>query len=229
MNQHTHAQTDLVSEYLNSPPRALSERLKTLRSENREQSLTVGEMINVIGKGGFGVLFLLLSMPSALPLPAAGYSTPFGVAIAILGLQMILGRRTPWIPSRFEKFKLKQEFSEKMLNFTIRFMEKFEHWIRPRFSFLCKGYWAIFMGSLIVIMACLMILPIPLTNTVPAMMVFFMALGLTENDGCCCLLACGFASCAVILYTFIIYMVYTYGLTWIINLKEIIFMKLGLN
>jgi len=65
-----------------------------------------GEVFERIGDRGFGVLLIILSLPSALPVPAPGYSTPFGILIAVLALQMIAGRTTPWLPERAARTKL---------------------------------------------------------------------------------------------------------------------------
>lgn len=218
-----------IADEATSTSKSLSERLNILREENRKHKLSIGKMVDVIGREGFGVLLLFLSMPSALPIPAAGYSTPFGIAIVLLGTQMVFRRRTPWLPHRVERIEFGKEFTDKMLNFSIWFLEKFEHWIKPRFTFFCRGQWETVMGILIVLMACLMILPIPLTNTAPAMVIFFMALGLTENDGICCALATALAGCAVIVYAFVIYMVVTYGISWLMQLKDVIFGYFGFN
>ncbi|HAN45257.1 MAG TPA: hypothetical protein DCQ32_01750 [Cyanobacteria bacterium UBA8156] len=66
------------------------------------QELTVGEdpgqVLPTAGDRAFGLLFVLLSLPSALPIPASGYSTPFGVVVLILALQWLVGRPSPWLP-----------------------------------------------------------------------------------------------------------------------------------
>ena len=69
-----------------------------LAREHSAVGLTLGEVFQRIGDRGFGLLLIVLSLPSALPIPAAGYSTPFGIIIAVLALQMLAGRTSPWIP-----------------------------------------------------------------------------------------------------------------------------------
>ncbi|MBT5692093.1 MAG: exopolysaccharide biosynthesis protein, partial [Opitutae bacterium] len=40
---------------------------------------------------GFGILLMMFALPSALPVPAPGYSIPFGIILALLAGQLILG------------------------------------------------------------------------------------------------------------------------------------------
>jgi hypothetical protein len=64
-----------------------------------EHSDTLGELRTALWDRGFGLSMLLLSLPSALPVPAPGYSTPFGIALVGLAAQMMMGRPTPWLPA----------------------------------------------------------------------------------------------------------------------------------
>ena len=58
----------------------------------------ISEVARAVGEKGFGMLLVVLSLPSALPVPAPGYSTPFGLVMALIALQMVCGRRTVWLP-----------------------------------------------------------------------------------------------------------------------------------
>ena len=71
-------------------------------------------------------------------------------------------------------------------------------------------------------MACLMILPIPLTNTAPAMVIFIIGVAMTEDDGLGMLAACGLAVCAVLLYIGVFWAISYYGLQGVDELKEIV-------
>jgi hypothetical protein len=71
-------------------------------------------------------------------------------------------------------------------------------------------------------MAFLMMLPIPLTNTFPAIVIFIIGVGLAEEDG---LLALGafFIGCfALFLYAGIIYLVLTQGAEAIEPIRDLI-------
>lgn len=149
-----------------------------------QKDTTIGELIERIGDRGFGLLLLILAFPAALPIPAPGYATPFGILMIILGTQIIKGRSTPWLPERFQKRKL----SFSMLNFAMtkgRFLFKIvEFFIRPRLSKVAKSRnFLRLIGFIIVLMAAMMSLPIPLTNTAPSFVIFMLAAGMLEEDG----------------------------------------------
>ena len=98
---------------------------RLLSSQDDANGITLNNVFSQVGDKGFGVLLVVLAIPSALPVPAAGYSTPFGILIAILSLQMIFGRSTLWLPSRAKKIKLKRELFRKMVHSTNLFFKSF--------------------------------------------------------------------------------------------------------
>lgn len=145
---------------------------------------TVGELIALIGDRGFGLLLLLLALPAALPVPAAGYGTPFGIVMVLLGAQMVAGRATPWVPDSFKARTL----SHRMLSFSVRNaglpLRAVELFIRPRMSGLARSKAFLRgIGACVILLAALMSLPIPLTNTAPSFVIFMLAAGILEEDG----------------------------------------------
>lgn len=208
---------------------SLSETFKDLQSSQvSDEGIEMGRIFDAVADRGFGFILMLLALPSALPVPAPGYSTPFGIAIALLGAQMILGRHVPWLPQKVRGLSLSKGVADKMLLTASRFLGKIEHFIQPRLRWFTSLQSRRLLGLLIIVMGSLMILPIPLTNTFPAMVVFAMALAILEEDGLvglgALLLGCG----AVILYAGIIYLVATQGVEAIDGIKDQIKDWLGL-
>ena len=191
-----------------------------LARENSEAGLTLGEVFRRIGDRGFGLLLIVLALPSALPLPAAGYSTPFGILIAVLALQMLAGRTTQWLPERAARTKLHGKFIDVMLGFFAKFFSKVEFLIRPRLKWVGSRAGRAFLGLLVLIMACLMILPIPLTNTFPAFVIFLTGIGLTEEDGLFSIFAGILGVVSTALYAVVIYLFIRFGLEGIEMIKE---------
>ena len=71
-------------------------------------------------------------------------------------------------------------------------------------------------------MAVLMMIPIPLTNSFPAMVIFLIGVGLTEDDGIFAILACMVGIFAVLLYASLIWAMVTYGPEVVDTIKDTI-------
>ncbi len=76
--------------------------------EERPSQVTLADILLLAKERIFGFLLVILSLPSALPVPAPGYSTPFGILIFILAVQLIIGAKIPWLPQRMMNHPLKQ-------------------------------------------------------------------------------------------------------------------------
>ena len=204
----------------NNSQHTLSEELEQLLQNNRTGELSIGDLCSAINDKGFGLLLTILSLPSAFPIPAPGYSTPFGIAIALIGIQMLGGRRTVWLPKKIELFKIRFSITSKMIQVGTRFIHTLERFIRPRLHAVYSGIGVCLAALLIITMALLMILPIPLTNTFPAIVIFLIGVGLTEKDGLFGIIAYSLGIVAVTLYALIIFIIVTQGLPAIDQLKD---------
>jgi hypothetical protein len=207
----------------NAPFITLSEALKeVLAVEDDERGPCIGQIVDTVEDKGFGILFLVLSLPSALPVPAPGYSTPFGIAIVILAMQMLWGRHILWIPQRLRRIRLKKKTADSLVErgtITIRWLERF---IKPRHQWVSSTLGLRALSIVIICMGALMILPIPFTNTAPAMVIFFIGLGLAEDDGVLAVGAFALGCLAVALYACIIYLFCAHGPEAVTGLEEMV-------
>ena len=167
-----------------APHARLSTELNDFVAGLDDDDASIGDVLDAIADRGFGLILLILALPAALPLPAPGYATPFGLMMAILAVQMIRGRAIPWFPERVRQRRLsraKLQWTFKNAGIPLRFVE----WIiRPRLSGLARnrGFLAL-VGFVVLLMSLSMALPIPLTNTAPSFVIFVLAAGILEEDG----------------------------------------------
>lgn len=162
---------------------SLSEELRQILASAGKQRLTIGSLLASIGDRGFGLILMLLSLPSALPVPAPGYSTPFGLALLTLGVQMLAGRHRPWLPGWAQKVPIHDRLATGMLSGGAAFFSRVEHLIRPRLAFFKGRGGHVFAGLIVVAMGALMAIPLPGTNTAPAAVIFLVGAALSEEDG----------------------------------------------
>lgn len=166
----------------------LSDQIETLITTRQKVSL--GELLALFKNASFGMLLALIALPSALPLPAPGYSIPFGLMIVLLAGQILWGRTTPWFPSFCLKPSFKLTPYVKGIDKIRRFIEFFERFIHPRFTGVFWGKNRL-LGLALLLCGLLMCIPIPGTNTIPALAVFIMGLSITERDGLMALVGLG--------------------------------------
>ncbi len=156
-----------------------------LRVRAAERPITVREVLMILGGRGYSLLLIMLALPFATPVPLPGVSTPFGLAIALIALRLLLGQR-PWLPKRIQRRTLPADFFDKVLKLSgavIRFFEKF---LRPRLPGLTAYGWLRQVHALPLLLAAIVLmlpLPIPFSNTIPALVIVLMAGGLLERDG----------------------------------------------
>ncbi len=157
-----------------------------------ERSVTLGQVLEISRERVFGVFMVLLSLPSALPIPAPGYSTPFALVLLLLSTQLVIGAKSPWLPPKMLLQELNHPKLRPLWRRGLNWLGRLEILARPRWSLICtSGLGRGVLGILISLMAISMLIPIPATNTLPAMGIFITSFGLIEEDGLICLLGMG--------------------------------------
>ena len=152
--------------------------------ETRTENVTLAEIFALTEERIFGFLFVILALPSALPIPAPGYSTPFGIAMFCLAVQLIVGRDRPWLPEKMLKGSMKLTTVQSFVKKGLPWLKRIENVNKPRIPYICTSLpGRIIIGVAIALMSISMCIPIPGTNTLPAIGIFITAFGLLEDDG----------------------------------------------
>ena len=142
---------------------------------------------------------------------------------------MISGRRAVWLPQKIGTIRINPKLADKMIGSASRFLSKIERYIRPRQKWIRGRTGQASLALVVLIMACLMMLPIPLTNTFPAMVIFMIGVGLSEKDGLLAIGAFTLGCCAVLLYMGIVYIVLIQGVEAIEPIKDWIKSLVGIS
>lgn len=148
------------------------------------EQVTLADVLQLAGERTFGFLFVLLALPSALPVPAAGYSVPFGIVMLLLAVQLIIGAKTPWLPLRIMNHPISLSRVQGFVKSGIPWLQRIEQLSRPRLTPVCTSrVGRVVIGMAIALMAISMMIPIPGTNTLPAIGIFVTGFGLLDDDG----------------------------------------------
>jgi hypothetical protein len=201
----------------------LSLEVETIFREETAEAVSFQEILSRISVKSFGVLLPILALPSALPLPAPGYSTPFGIALIFLAVQIIMRRPYPWFPQRVLNARIRTKGNHRMVRWMVAFLQFFERLVRPRFRFLyTQEILYRLLGCVILACGLSMCIPIPLTNTVPAMGIFFIGLGMIEEDGLAALAGAAIAAMGLVISLSVLIAVTYYGFEGVSIVKEFI-------
>ncbi len=161
----------------------VSQKFRLLLEHAAGRDLSIYDLEKFLQAEGFAVFLLLLGLPFTLPIPLP-VSTPFGLAIVLISLSLAWDRE-PWLPRFVRQQPIKFSTLEKILHGIIRVMVFLEKFTRPRMDFMTNRLvlklvaCGIAYGGL---MLCLP-LPIPGTNSLPALSIIFFSAGLIEKDG----------------------------------------------
>jgi hypothetical protein len=112
---------------------------------------TLGDLGEAFSEKSFAVTILLLMFLPALPLPTGGITHVFEVITIVLAGQMVIGRRTIWLPRRWKQRPLGATITGKAVPFIIRRIRWFERFSRPRFAGLFRQRWFVRILGVVII------------------------------------------------------------------------------
>lgn len=160
---------------------SLSVALHRLAYGGHGDRITIGQLLDALGDRAFGALMFVFAAPSILPVPP-GVSTILGTPLMFLSVQLMLGLR-PWLPSVVTRRSLTREDFQTLVRRLTPKLARAERLLRPRGRWLTRPPVENLLGLLCLVLAVILALPIPLGNTLPALAISLLALGLLERDG----------------------------------------------
>ena len=173
----------------NNSKSQLSADLEMLHAQVKGKSLTLAELKEALKGRGSAMLLILLALPFCF-IAIPGLSTPFGIAICLIGGCLAMGRE-PWLPPFVMRRRLSTTRLAQLLTGAVKLARQLEKFVRPRLAFLRTGpgmLRLIGLGIVIASLGLMLPLPIPFSNSIPAYAVVLLALGMMEDDGLCVLL-----------------------------------------
>jgi hypothetical protein len=153
-----------------------------LRSDGEK---TLGGMSQVFAERTFAVTIILLMILPATPLPTGGITHVFEVITVLLGLEMVIGRKTVWLPARFQRRKLGATTTDKAIPFIVKRIRQVERVSRPRGVRLFRsGVGTRLIGAVVIVFAVAAALAPPFSglDTLPALGAVVVALSIILQD-----------------------------------------------
>ena len=144
--------------------------------------ISVGELLHRLSARGLAPVVLamgLLNIVTIIP----GSSTILGLPLVFLGISLMIGARTLWLPQRFRDRTFDRVKLKTMIDRVIPYVHKLEKLAHPRYWPGMNGLLDRVYGAFIFCLALCIALPIPFGNTMPALAVILVSLGFMARDG----------------------------------------------
>jgi hypothetical protein len=149
-----------------------------------EEPKTLSSLLDIVGPGSFALLFVVLMAPAALPLPTGGATHVLEVIVALLALQLIIGRHEIWLPQRWQQRDLGGR-SEKFIGGLLKQIRRIERFSRPRWRWVFRLPLIRRVFGLLVLgftIAAFFAPPFSGLDTLPALGVLVLSIGFLAED-----------------------------------------------
>jgi len=159
-----------------------SQILAALASQPGER-LTVRDIVAVLQDRAFALLVVLLGLPNCLPMPPP-IPLVCGLLLALVAVQIVFGRPTPWLPRTLLNRSIAQTDVERAVVRAMPAFQRLEQVSRPRMTFLDTPIAMRLMGAVILVLALGLLFAPPFVGQIPlGLAVCLVGLGLVERDG----------------------------------------------
>lgn len=184
--------------------RSLSATLAATARSLTAEKVSLGHLLDAIGEDGLLMVCIILMVPFLFPVSVPGVSTVFSVVVMYTVLGIMLNRRKTRLPQRI----VDRTFGTKKLVPSLlrasRLFARLDRMCRPRMpSVTGPGAVMRINGFMILLGGVLLIFPlggVPLSNTLPALGVLFVAAGMTRADGLFVLIGYGWVILSIVYF-----------------------------
>ena len=165
------------------PGNGIARLLRSFAQGDPEEVLALDRLLYGLGRSAFGMFLFVSVLPGFVPIPGfAGVVS--GPLVALIGLQLIVGLRKPWVPAFIGRRGPRRSTMARFCDRISPAMARLEHLVRPRLRALTRSRMAnAYTGVLLICLGLLLALPLPMTNFVFAGTLLLFALALMERDG----------------------------------------------
>ena len=149
--------------------------------------VSVDDIMGAIGRRAFGPLILVFALIAFAPVIGAipGVSIVTGTLIVLIAGQMLLMRRTPWVPGFLLRPRIGSDAVRTAMDKVRPAVERVDRLSASRFRVLVKPPWIHVTAGACVAMAAMMypMAVIPWGVTAPSFALIVLSLGVTSHDG----------------------------------------------
>jgi hypothetical protein len=159
-----------------------SELFRQLSEQLEGASVSAGDLIDALAGRGVGLLLLVCSLPLCVP-NIPGISTLFGLLLIAPSLQIMTRSAGVWMPQFVRRWQLNGDGLRAVLRTSGKLLQQFEVMARPRIEALTRWPATGFIGLQTLVMALVLLIPMPGANVIPGIAVALTGLALLQRDG----------------------------------------------
>lgn len=170
----------------------LLDQLEEAASQRDE--VHIGDVVDAIGRRSFGPLLLVSGLIVFSPLSGIpGVPSIVGILVALITVQMLIGRNYFWLPGWIERRGIKRERFCKAVKFLRRPARFVDRFLRPRLQGLTNrlGAYTVALTCTVIAVAMPPLELIPFSTTVAGAAIAAFGLALIARDGLLGLIALG--------------------------------------
>jgi hypothetical protein len=160
---------------------ALSAVLHALAQDESRDRIAVSDLLAALGDRALAALLFVFAVPNVLPVPP-GTSAILGAPLVFLAAQLAFGRR-PWLPAVIARRTMTRTDFAALVRRIGPWLARAERLLRPRAEGLAVPPMEYVVGLVCLMLAVVLVLPVPLGNMLPALAISLLALGILERDG----------------------------------------------
>lgn len=163
----------------------LSQLLTSIIDDIQGETITLRELLERCGREGMLMVCAIACLPFLIPVSIPGVSTVFGAAIVLLAGALFLNR-LPWLPQRIQNKPMDAQKLKPVLHKGAAIVGKMDRWLKERLPALTTAPMQRFNSAVLVFGGVLLMAPlglIPFSNTVPAVGILLLTMGMLQRDG----------------------------------------------
>lgn len=201
---------DLATGQVRSVP--LSESFRRYVGALTVPEVSLMEVVAALGDRSLPIALIIFSLPNCIPAPP-GIGSIFALPVLAVAWQMLCGYQGLQLPGILARRKVSVRTLRWLADKGMRPLIAVERRCRPRLQSLVTPKAERWLALWVLVLACVVLFPGPMTNFLPAIAIVVMSVGLIERDGLIVLLGSiwGFFA-AIIAITFTVALI---GGLWI--------------
>ena len=166
---------------------SLGEKIELIIAKMPPTEVTLAEIMDIVGADSLVLLTILLSLVFLVPVSIPGVSTVFGTGILLIGITRLFNRKL-WLPRQIANRKLSAQKLRDGFTRALVWFHKLEKISRShRLPRLATGRLVTTINNLSFILAAILLMApfgfIPFSNTLPAVALIFLSVGMMQKDG----------------------------------------------